>query len=65
MVFYQRNELPIAERELKKAISDDPEGTAHFLLGMVYRKMGRMQESDAALGESRRIRAERLAKVKV
>ena len=65
MVFYQRNELPIAERELKKAIADDPEGTAHFLLGMVYRKMGRMQESDAALGESRRIRAERLAKVKI
>ena len=65
MVFYQRNELPVAERELKKAISDDPEGSAHFLLGMVYRKMGRAQESSAALGESRRIRAERLAEVKV
>ncbi|MDQ2842557.1 MAG: tetratricopeptide repeat protein [Acidobacteriota bacterium] len=65
MAFYQRNELPIAERELKKAISDDPEGSAHFLLGMVYRKMGRAQESNAAFGESRRIRAERLAEVKV
>ncbi len=65
MAFYQRNELAVAERELKKAVSDDPEGSAHFLLGMVYRKMGRIQESKAALEESRRIRAERLAEVNV
>ncbi len=65
MAYYQRNELPIAERELKKALAGDTEGNAHYLLGMVYRKLGRANESAAALEESRRIRAERLAGIKL
>jgi len=61
LAFYQLNELSSAERELKRALPGDTQGNAHYLLGMVYRKLGRPQESNAALAESRRIRAERLA----
>lgn len=43
----------------------DPEGNAHYLLGMVYRDTGRSVEARAMLQESRRIKAERFAEVKM
>jgi tetratricopeptide (TPR) repeat protein len=61
MVLYQKGDYAAAEKELKRVLLDDPEGSAHFVLGMVYRKMGRTEESRAALEGSRKIKAERLA----
>jgi Tfp pilus assembly protein PilF len=62
---YQRKDFLRAEQELKKSLSNDSEGTAHFILGMVYRRLGRTEESRLALEASRKIRAERLADVKI
>lgn len=62
---YQRKDFLRAEQELKKSLSTDSEGTAHFVLGMVYRRLGRTEESRLALEASRKIRAERLADVKI
>ena len=58
--FLQRQEFLKAEGELRKAQADDPEGNVHYLLGNVYKQMGRNGEASAAFAESRRIRAERL-----
>jgi len=63
--FYLRNDYNRAERELKKVLTVDPEGNAHYLLGMVYRDAGRTAEAHAMLQESRRIKAERFAEVRM
>src|ERR1022692_1497832 len=57
---YQRREFLKAEGELRKAQADDPEGNVHYLLGTVYRQLGRNGEASAAFAESRRIKVERL-----
>jgi tetratricopeptide (TPR) repeat protein len=62
---YQRKDFLRAELELKKSLPGDSEGTAHFVLGMVYRRLGRAEESRVALEASRKIRAERLADIKI
>jgi tetratricopeptide (TPR) repeat protein len=58
---YQRGEFLKAELELRKALADDPQGKLHYLLGQVYKELGRGQEASAAFAESRRIKAERLS----
>jgi tetratricopeptide (TPR) repeat protein len=58
--FYQRREFGKAEAELKIALADDLEGSVHYLLGNVYKQLGRDREAAAAFAESRRIKAERL-----
>ena len=65
MAFYEKKDYPRAEQELKRGLNDDAEGSVHFVLGMVYRRMGRMDESRTELAESNRIRAERRAEVKL
>src|ERR1022692_3063139 len=57
---YQRREFLKAEGELRKAQADDPEGNVHYLLGTVYRQLGRNGEASAAFAESGRIKVERL-----
>jgi tetratricopeptide (TPR) repeat protein len=58
--YYQRREFASAEQELKKAAASDPEGSVRYLLGNVYKELGREQEAAAAFAESRRIKQERL-----
>ena len=65
MAFYEKKDFPRAEQELKRGLNDDAEGSVHFVLGMVYRRMGRVEESRIELAESNRIRAERRAEVKL
>jgi Tfp pilus assembly protein PilF len=65
IAYYQRKDFVRAEQELKKGLSDDSAGTVHFILGMVYRRLGRPEESRLALEASRKIRSERLAEVKI
>jgi tetratricopeptide (TPR) repeat protein len=58
--YAQQGELAKAETELRKATSDDPEGEAHYQLGLVYRAMGRNGEAQQELAISRRIKADRI-----
>lgn len=58
--FYQRHEYAQAAVELEKAAADDSEGNVHYLLGNIYRQLGRATEASAAFAESRRIKLERL-----
>ena len=57
---YQRQEFARADKELRRALADDPEGSIHYLLGNVDKQLGRDQDANAAFAESRRIKAERL-----
>lgn len=63
--FYQQKNFQKAIGELRQALATDQDGNVHYMLGMVYRDMGRSQESQAALSESRKIKAERLARIKI
>ncbi len=49
-----------AEVELRKSTADDPEGEAHYQLGLVYRAMGRGIAAQQELAISRRIKADRI-----
>jgi tetratricopeptide (TPR) repeat protein len=62
---YQHKNFARAEQELKRALPWDPEGNVHYLLGVVNHNLGRAEESQAEFAESRRIKAERLAGVKI
>jgi tetratricopeptide (TPR) repeat protein len=58
--FYQRSEFVKAEGELRKALADDSEGNVHYILGNVYKQLGRDEQARSAFAESRRIKSERL-----
>lgn len=55
----QKNYSKAAE-ELKLSTRSDLDGSAHYELGMVYRKMGRTEEARKEIDACARIRAERL-----
>jgi tetratricopeptide (TPR) repeat protein len=57
---YQRREFAQALAELRRALPDDPDGNLHYLLGNVYKQLGREADAAASFAESRRIKAERL-----
>jgi len=54
-----------AEAELKKALGRDPEGMAHYQLGVVYRAEGRSSEAAAQFEATRKIKAERLDEAEI
>jgi Tfp pilus assembly protein PilF len=54
-----------AEAELKKALGRDPEGMAHYQLGVVYRAEGRNSEAAAQFEATRKIKAERLGEAEI
>jgi tetratricopeptide (TPR) repeat protein len=58
--YSQRGDLAKAEAELLKATGDDPEGEAHYQLGLVYRAMGRSDAAQHEFAVSRRIKADRI-----
>lgn len=49
-----------AAQELKLAAREDLDGSAHYQLGMAYRKLGRMREATKEIEECAKIRAERM-----
>jgi tetratricopeptide (TPR) repeat protein len=63
--FYQRREFAKAIHELNQALAKDEEGDVHYVLGMVYKEMGRAADARSMFDESRKIKAERLARVNV
>jgi tetratricopeptide (TPR) repeat protein len=54
-----------AEAELKKALGRDPEGMAHYQLGVVYRAEGRSSEAATQFEATRKIKAERLDEAEI
>ncbi len=62
--YFQQQRYALAEAELRKAIVSDRDGSVHYMLGTVYRQLGRQQDSERAMEAARRIKAERLAEVR-
>jgi tetratricopeptide (TPR) repeat protein len=58
--FVERREFVKAEREFRRALTNDPEGSIHYMLANVYKQLGREEEARSAFAESRRIKVERL-----
>ncbi|MFZ0594116.1 MAG: tetratricopeptide repeat protein [Bryobacteraceae bacterium] len=63
--YFQRQEFAQAVGELNRGLAPDDQGNVHYVLGMVYKKMGRMKEARAAFEQSRRIKTERLAEATI
>jgi tetratricopeptide (TPR) repeat protein len=55
-----QKDYPKAEAELKKALPNDLNGTAHYQLGLVYRVEGKEEAAGDEFEAARRIKAERL-----
>ncbi|MCI0624257.1 MAG: hypothetical protein L0387_21870 [Acidobacteria bacterium] len=49
-----------AEAELKLAVAADEDGSIYYLLGNVYRKLGRQREADEAFETMNRIKQAKL-----
>jgi len=58
--YLQQRDYPKAEAELKKAVQDDPYGSAHYQLALVYRAEGRRTEAAAEFETVRKIKEDRL-----
>ena len=58
--YLQQKDYPKAEAELKKAVQDDPYGSAHYQLALVYRAEGRRTEAAAEFETVRKIKEDRL-----
>jgi tetratricopeptide (TPR) repeat protein len=58
--YLQQGNLAKAEVELRQATRDDPEGEAHYQLGLVYRAMGRRDAAQQEFAISRRIKADQI-----
>ena len=54
-----------ARKELTLALNDDPEGVAHYQLGLVYKALGQTIDAKREFDSSRKIKADRLAQVKI
>jgi tetratricopeptide (TPR) repeat protein len=54
-----------ARKELTLALTDDPEGVAHYQLGLVYKALGQTEDAKREFASSRKIKSDRLAKVEI
>jgi tetratricopeptide (TPR) repeat protein len=63
--YYQRKEFGKAAEELRQGLAADDEGNLHYELGMADKQLGHVAEAEAAFEESRKIKAERLAKAEI
>ena len=63
--YYQRKEFAKAAEQLRQGLGADDEGNVHYELGMADKQLGRIAEAEAAFKESRKIKAERLAKAEI
>lgn len=63
-LYLQKNYLA-ARGELTLALADDPEGLAHYQLGLVYKALGDIDASNKEFASSRRIKSDRLAQVRI
>lgn len=54
-----------ARRELTLALHDDPDGLAHFQLGLVYKALGQTQDAKREFDVFRKITSDRRAQIKI
>lgn len=57
IAFYQQKNYIRAERELKRALPTDHDGSVHYLLGAAYRDSGHAAEARAEMKEARLIQS--------
>jgi tetratricopeptide (TPR) repeat protein len=58
--YYTQKDLPKAEAALRQAVRHDPQGLAHYQLGLVYRSLGQKDEANAQFEISRKLKLEAL-----
>jgi tetratricopeptide (TPR) repeat protein len=63
--YYLQKNFEAARKELTLAITDDPEGVAHYQLALVYKALGQTQDATREFAVSRKIKSDRLAQVKI
>jgi tetratricopeptide (TPR) repeat protein len=63
--YYLQKNYDGARRELTLALTDDPEGIAHYQLGLVYKALGQPDAAAREFASSRKIKSDRLAQVKI
>jgi Tfp pilus assembly protein PilF len=56
-----QKEFPKAEATLQQAVRHDPEGQAHFQLGLVYRSLGKKEAANEQFEIARKLKLEGLA----
>ena len=56
--YYMDQQYPKAEEELIKAIAYDKDGTAHYLLGAVYRSEGKSEKSKEEFSIARKMKSD-------
>ena len=54
-----------ARKELTLALNEDPEGVAHYQLGLVYKALGQTEDATREFNSSRKIKSDRLAQAKI
>jgi tetratricopeptide (TPR) repeat protein len=58
--YYMQKEFPKAEAALRQAIRHDPQGLAHYQLGLVYRSLGQKEAANEQFEISRKLKLEGL-----
>jgi len=58
--YYMEKQYPKAENELRKAIADDKNGSAHYLLGSVYRSEGNIEKAKEEFATAQRIKSNQI-----
>ena len=57
--YYMKKEYASAATELIKALPGDKDGTAHYLLGSVYRSEGKMEQAKVQFAIARKMKSEK------
>lgn len=63
--YYMQKNYEGARKELTLALADDPEGIAHYQLGLVYKALGQTEAATREFASSRKIKSDRLSQVKI
>jgi tetratricopeptide (TPR) repeat protein len=59
--YYMQKDFPKAEAALHQAVRHDPQGLAHYQLGLVYRSLGQKEAANEQFEISRKLKLEGLA----
>jgi Tfp pilus assembly protein PilF len=59
--YYMQKDYAKAQTKLQQAVRHDPQGLAHYQLGLVYRSLGQKEAANAQFEISRKLKLEGLA----
>lgn len=63
--YFMQKDYEGARRELTLALANDPEGIAHYQLGLVYKVLGQTEAATREFASSRKIKSDRLSQIKI